>query len=113
MAFDAREHVTASPTVDYPPFEFTGLDGKPYELPHPLTLTERQVDKINSGDPKGVIEDVAPEAFNAIQDMPSYVSKQLGQQWLSEAQESGKSPSASRRTRRAVKPSKRTSQSAA
>jgi hypothetical protein len=108
MAFDARAAAAESADEDYPPFEFIGLDGNTYELPNPLTLTEREVARIREGD-NGPLEERSPEGFEAMQDLPLHISLQLGQAWFDSAEEAGKSPSPSRATRRAVKPSKRTS----
>lgn len=105
-AFDARE-VVAAANGDYPPFTFTGLDGVDYELPNVLTLTFRQAERLED-DPKDVIAEIAPDAYEALADLPLFAWQKLGEQWQAQAEEAGKSSSASRATRRAAERSKRT-----
>jgi len=109
--FDARQAVDDA-ADDYPPFPFIGLDGETYEIPHALTITERQAAKLNAGGVAVVVKELAPDAWAAIEDMPVHVSRQIGEQWASQAGEPGKSRPGSTRTRNNVKPSKRTSQPA-
>jgi len=108
VTFDALAAAEAG-VGDYPAFDFIGLDGKTYSLPHPLTLTERQVSRIREGQFDVVLGEVSAEAADAIQNMPVFVSSQLAEEWMGSAGEAGKSPAPSRATRRSVKPSKRTS----
>jgi hypothetical protein len=109
--FDARA-VTEEKVKGLEPFEFVGLDGGTYTLPHPGTMTEEQGDRLQS-DPKALIAELDPQAFEAIQQMQLPVSSALIQAWLDELGEAGKSPSPSRAIRRAAQRSKRTSPSAA
>jgi len=112
MTFDART-LAEQHADDYPPFVFVGLDGVEHELPNTVTLTERQISRIRQGGMDELENLIAPEAFEAIQDLPLHISRQLGEAWFEEAGETGKSQAPSRATRRAVKPSKRTSPPAA
>lgn len=105
--FDARAAAEAT-ADDYPPFEFVGLDGETYQLPNLLTLTERQIARINRGEQAQLIAEIAPEAWSAIEEMPVHVSRQLGEAWAAEGGEAGKSPGRSRRTSSGAKPSRRT-----
>lgn len=106
--FDARAAVSASQDADeFPPYEFTGLDGNQYQLPNALTLTMRQVDQLEA-DPKGFIEEFAPDAAATLLDLPLHGWQQLGADWHEHAEEAGKSLSPSRPVRRAAKRSKQT-----
>lgn len=93
---------------DFAPFSFVGLDGENYTLPNPLTLTERQAARINRGEIKELVAEIAPEAWSAIEEMPIHVSQKLAEAWLEGAGESGKSPRPSRRTNGGGKRSRRT-----
>lgn len=106
MAFDARK-VVAEKGDDYQPYEFTGLDGKQYQLPNVKTLTFRQVEHLDD-DPKAVIQEIAPDAYDALADLPLYAWEALGVEYQEHGEEAGKSPSPSRATRRAAERSKRT-----
>lgn len=104
--FDVRAAAAVN-SDDYPGFEFIGLDGKQYTLPNPLLFTEREVARIRAGD-QTPIEERAPEAFEALQDLPMHVTVKLGEAWWGSAEEAGKSLRPSRQIRRAAQRSKQT-----
>lgn len=110
MVFDARE-VAERQADNSPPFHFIGLDGETYELPHPRRVSTRQAQRFAAGDLE-VVQEVAPDAYEAWIDLPVGVAEQLTGAWMRHGGESGKSLSASSRTSRASKPQKPTSRSA-
>lgn len=92
------------------PFEFTDLDGELHELPNFDTLTGRQVDRFLQGD-ESVIREIAPDAWEKIQDMPIGVIEALARAWSEHGGESGKSSSGSPATAKPGTPRKQTSPS--
>lgn len=106
--FDAA---AAAAELDYSPFEFTGLDGELYELPNAKSLTAKQLQSVQTGDDT-VLAELAPEAYEAMMQMPVGVTEQLGAAWFAQIEEVGKSPSASPKTPAVSKRSRQTSRSA-
>jgi hypothetical protein len=80
--FDANA-AKAKAEADYEPFSFVALDGTQHQLPHPLLLTERQWQRVRQGETLELLDDIAPEAAQAIGEMPAHLSRQLAQAWLS------------------------------
>ena len=85
--FDARAEM-AKAEVAYPPFGFIGLDGGSYELPHAQMISGSDATKIQSaapGEEDQALDDlmtkVAPEAWVAIQAMPSAVARACIKGW--------------------------------
>jgi hypothetical protein len=117
MTFDARQEAKQA-TEEYAPFPFTGLDGKSYTLPHPLTLTTRQTEVLMRAEKDSddaamlaLFEALAPEALEAIRDMPQIVTAKLFDAWRAGLGDLGKSGSVPSRPNRAARRSKRTSNS--
>lgn len=76
MVFDAREAQRTAETI-YRPWQFVGLDGHTYELPHPLmanpaTAIELQTGKITEAE---MLERDVPEAWAALQAMSPAVMR--------------------------------------
>lgn len=95
--FDARAQLAAAETA-YPPFPFVGMDGETYHLPHPLML--------KAGDQLAIIEaqaaddgeqaelalrellgKEAPEALEAMDQMPAIIVAKLMMAWRSKSAE--------------------------
>jgi hypothetical protein len=118
MTFDARVEAEKA-AEDYAPFPFTGLDGKEYSLPHPLTLTTGQSEKLMKAQKKGddeamlaLFDTLAPDALEAIRDMPSAVTAKLFEKWRAGLGDLGKSGGEPSPPNRAARRSKPTSKSA-
>ena len=82
MTFDARE-ATAAAEAAYPPFEFIGLDGEAYHLPHPLMVDPALVRKVNAGTitTDEMLAQLSPGAAAAIEAMKPVVQQQLVKAW--------------------------------
>lgn len=81
MVFDARE-VAAKAEAEYPPFEFLGMDGREYVIPHPLMVDPATAKKaLAAADGDAVLEIIAPEAKGAIDVMPIGVQRKLLRLW--------------------------------
>lgn len=119
MTFDARAEAKQA-TEDYAPFPFVGLDGETYYLPHPLTLTTGQTEQLMRAEKESddaamlaLFDTLAPEALEAIREMPQVVTAKLFDEWRSGLGDLGKSGSEPSAPNRAARRSKRTSKSAA
>lgn len=89
--FDAQAKAAeAAAEKKYPPFQFRGMDGAEYQLPHPDTLTERQGGLLAEGKVLDVIKEIDEATHDAIVDMPVFITSELAQVWLSGAGEEGK-----------------------
>jgi hypothetical protein len=119
VGFDARA-VRAEAEDDYPPFEFTGLDGVEYQLPSPMLISTDQARELNTAmlaasedNLFDLLRDLWPEAaYNAVMDMPAIVTAQLMDAWKAGIDEAGKPPSSPAPRNRAERRSKQTSSSA-
>lgn len=121
--FDARaaaEEIEA----EYPPFDFEGMDGETYYLPHPMMLTTGEQQAVMELQEEGdgasaelalfdLLERTAPEAMGAIKEMPAIVTAKLMEAWYEAVDEEGKSPSPSSAPNRAARRSQQTSRSKA
>lgn len=97
--FDAQAKAAeAQQSKKYPPFQFRGLDGAEYQLPHPDTLTERQGALLAEGKVLDVIREIDEATHDAIVDMPVFITSELAEVWLSGAGEEGKEPAPSSET---------------
>lgn len=119
MPFDARS-LAAESADNYPPFPFIGLDGETYELPHPMALSTGAAQRFNDAWKSGeeakafeLLREWAPDAADAIAEMPVHVTQQLFAAWTDLVTESGKERSESSTPNRTARRSKRTSRSGA
>jgi hypothetical protein len=98
MAFDARK---IAGQLSSEPFEFTGMDGEPYELPNINTLTGAQGKRLKAGDETVIAELVEQDVIDAMDEMPVGVQAELSKAWVEHGGRSGKaaSPSSAPRTR--------------
>lgn len=121
MTFDARE-ARAKAVEIYRPFDFIGLDGEAYELPHVKMVDPGLTKALQSDDPderdQGM-DQLAPAAWAAIQAMEPAVQVMLVEAWqehsgLSDDEDDpGKGQEQSSGPNRAARRSKRTSPSGA
>lgn len=105
------------------PFDFTGPDGEPCQLPHVKSLTAAQGLRVFiGGELREVLEEVAPEVSAMMMKLPSFAADALTREWLSHGgieldakgnAAGGKSSGSSRSSRSTAAPSKRTSRSGA
>lgn len=123
MPFDARAYA-AEAAAEYPPYEFTDMDGETRELPNPGTLSAEQAarleslsdvdeDTISLSDLFELLDELDADASKAIQAMPIHVAGKLLEEWQEQVDDLGKSDSPSPPPNRAARRSKRTSSSAA
>jgi hypothetical protein len=119
MTFDARK-IEAETADEYQPFEFTGLDGETYHLPHPMELTTGQAEQANIAMRQGddsmllaIFETFEPAAADAVRAMHIRVTTRLFQAWRDSVSEEGKGRSESSSPNRTARRSKRTSRSEA
>lgn len=127
--FDPRVAV-AQVATQYPPFKFNSWDGETvHELPHPLTLDPVEIQMALGLDPADdldpdelddldhnqyfeLLDNLVPEAWAAIQQMPIAGREQVLQGWTTFIEEAvgpeGKGRSGSAAPNRAVRRSKRT-----
>lgn len=114
--FDARE-AAAEAVEECPPFVFTGLDGKSYELPHPGMLETGQALKAQNAESESELFELlgqfAPTAVEAIKAMPTMVTAKLLEAWQKEGGDEGKSLGPRSVPNRAGRRSKPTSPSVA
>jgi len=96
--------------ADLPQFEFEGVDGEVYQLPHIRQLTTRQALAAMEGDLEAVLREVAPDTADVVLNLPAYALDALIKAWLEHSEiEAGKSASPSSTT--TAMQSKRTSRS--
>lgn len=118
MSFDARAAAKAA-EANYPPFQFIGMDGEAYYLPHPMMVDPGLVRRAQAGDITNdeMLRAMAPEAAAAIDQMMPVVQRQLVTAWRAAVdpslEELGKELEQSSPTRRSGEPSKPISQPAA
>lgn len=82
MTFDARE-ATAAAEAAYAPFQFIGLDGEAYYLPHPMMVDPGVTKRVQSGEiaNEDVLAIIAPDAKDAIEAMLPVVQTELVKAW--------------------------------
>lgn len=89
MAFDAREALQAA-EVEYPPFDFVGLDGETYRLPNPYMMSPAKLakdlglgpdDDIDTVPHREVLSKLVPEAWAAVEAMPALIQGQVIEEW--------------------------------
>lgn len=121
MTFDAREAQSRAVEI-YKPFDFIGLDGETYELPHAQMVDPALTGLLQSDDPKereAAMATLAAEAWAAIQAMQPAVQVMLVEAWQEHSgvgqggTDEGKEPPPSSGTNRAARRSKPTSRSGA
>lgn len=118
MVFDARA-AAESAEAKYKPWPFVGLDGETYELPNMLMVDAGMQRQVQAGEitQDEFLEQVAPEAWKAIQAMPLGVQFELVREWqgqiAGEVDEVGKELSPPSASNRAARRSKGTSARAA
>lgn len=118
VVFDARAAADQA-AEEYPPFQFTGMDGELYELPNVMLLESGVAKRMNeammSGDEGRLMElfDQAfpPEAVEAMDALPAIVMGQLMDAWKSMVDDEGKPLSPSSPPNREQRRSKQTSRS--
>lgn len=115
--FDARAEAEVA-VAECPPFPFTGMDGKTYELPHPGMLTTGQELAVmaapNDRAVFDLFEEIVPDAAAAMREMPTHVTVKLLAAWqASQVGDEGKSPGPRSVPNRAARRSRPTSRSAA
>lgn len=82
MTFDARE-ATAAAEAAYAPFQFIGLDGEAYYLPHPMMVDPGLARRAQAGEITNdqLLAELAPDAAQAIEQMLPVVQRELVKAW--------------------------------
>lgn len=82
MTFDARE-ATAAAEANYAPFQFIGLDGEAYYLPHPMMVNPGLARRAQAGEITNdqLLAELAPDAAKAIEAMLPVVQRDLVKAW--------------------------------
>lgn len=120
MTFDAREARSKAQEI-YQPFAFIGYDGFTYHLPHAKMVDPAAAAKMQADDPAdrtSAFADMAPEAWEALQQMEPGVMVMVLEAWqahsgLNDEDEVGKAQTPSSPPNRAARRSKPTSRSGA
>ncbi len=116
MTFDARE-ATAAAEAAYAPFQFIGLDGEAYYLPHPMMVDPGLAKRAAAGEISNeeLLAELAPDAVKAIDQMLPVVQRDLVKAWRAavepSVEELGKESTPPSETPPSAGRSKRTSRS--